>query len=82
MIQNEKYSKDSIWPDCFVTGRVTQLNTAEIVSDGLGGWALCMAGAEIPKNFGEGMAQIGQILRIAPTPENLMELSKKYTEGK
>lgn len=40
-------------------------------ADGISGWALCMCVEDLPRYFGHAMYEIGQILGIKPTLENL-----------
>jgi hypothetical protein len=48
-----------IWPDVFVTGVVPDGTIEEEArADAYMGWGLCMAQAEIPENFGKGMAAL------------------------
>lgn len=49
-------------------------------SDGLEGWGLCMSGKKPPKNFGEGMVKISEILKgelggSGAIPEALMKIA-------
>jgi hypothetical protein len=67
------------WPEVFETGildRDSEYAKAKACADALSGWGCCCAGAQIPANFGKGMAAIGDFLDILPTPENCMKYSK------
>ncbi len=39
-------------------------------------WACCIAGAQLPFNFGKGMVEVGKLLGVLPTPDSLREYSK------
>lgn len=47
------------------------------IADGLSGWGNYYAGAEIPKNFGKGMAKIDEIVGCS-TADGLMEASEDF----
>ena len=74
------------WPAVFETG-ILDVNEsdphgrAKACADGLCGWANCMVGAEIPENFGKGMAAIGRFLDITPTADKLSEYGKQFMDA-
>ena len=75
-----------IWPEIFKTPPESaekyrpelEPDTRRLMalSDQHSGWGLCMAGAEIPEQFGVGMALLRQITG-AGTPEECLALSKE-----
>lgn len=71
------------WPQVFETGVLDVSENdphgrAKACADALCGWGNCCVGAEIPANFGKGMAAIGVFLGITPTADNLMAYSKQF----
>lgn len=55
---------------------------AAIIASCLMDWGCISAGAEIPENFGKGMAAAGAFLGFAVTPERLSEEAGKFLNGK
>ena len=51
---------------------------ASVCADALMDWAICMAGAKLPPKFGEGMAQVGNLLGIMADPDSLKEYANKF----
>jgi hypothetical protein len=68
-----------IWPEIFEHPELVQTREPiALCADGLSAWGICMAGSEIPKNFGEVLVAIMDRLEMskAPTAENLSEHAK------
>lgn len=68
----------TVWPEVFMTGKLTSQDERSAIADGLVGWANCQMGSKPPEKFGEGMVAIGQLLGISATGEKLMEYSEKF----
>ena len=72
-----------IWPEIFINENFEYPDSTKrfgsAIADGLSGWGNCYAGAEIPENFGKGMAKIDEIVGVA-TPDELLEASDKFLE--
>ena len=60
-----------IFPEIFETGIITSSDKKKVCADAICAWANCMAGCEPPKMFGKGMVEVGKLLGIPPTVENL-----------
>ncbi len=70
------------WPEIFITGKLPENYTKpELIADALTGWAHCSMRAEIPKNFGQGMAAISGILGTA-TPNGIDKLAEEFLATK
>ena len=71
-----------VWPAVFISGKLETTDRAKACADALCGWGNCDAGfGPLPENFGKGMAAIGSLLQIAPTPNGLMKYADKiYAE--
>ncbi len=75
--QTKKLGNMYILPEILMTGKLpANWSEESLIADGLSGWACCMAGAEPPKKFGEGMALIASKVG-ASTPDSLSELADK-----
>jgi hypothetical protein len=59
------------WHDVFITGKPSSQDKRTACAQGLAGWAGCMSGNKPPDNWGKGMVEIGQLLGIVPTADNL-----------
>jgi hypothetical protein len=56
------------------SGKISREATKnEICANALNDWACCIAGSKPPENFGFGMAEVGSILGIPATPDELMK---------
>ena len=72
-----------LWPEVFTDVNFDydkeypeeKIRKATAIADGLTGWGNCMAGGDIPENFGKSMVKIGKILNIVTTPDNLMSIT-------
>lgn len=68
-----------MWPEIFTEPNYRYPeNTIQphmAIADGLSGWGNCMAGADVPENFGHGMVKIGKITGFL-LPEELMKASE------
>ncbi len=63
-----------IFADVFHTGLLDEsVDERELCADALSAWGCCMAGAELPRRFGQGMAAISKKLGISATPESIKE---------
>lgn len=70
--------QEMIFPEVFITGKVGEnADPMALCADALIGWANCMHGSKPPANFGHGMVDIGKILGIAPTAENIEKYAKE-----
>ena len=70
------------WPECFISGSLEpDLPDLAICAVGLSAWGICMAGERPVPLFGIVMAEIGERLKISPTPDGLMAYSKTHRQS-
>jgi len=70
------------FPEIFETGILPENRTNEaLISDGLCGWAICMAGQNPTKNFGAGMLIIAEKVGTA-TPDGLCKLADEIIKNR
>jgi len=51
---------------------------ATVCAEALMDWGICMMGVKPPGKFGEGMAQVGNLLGIMADPDSLKEYANKF----
>lgn len=66
------------WPEVFRTRNLDGKSDKELCAIGLHAWGNCMAGTKPCENFGEVIAKISSKLGINGTPEDFMEIAKRY----